>query len=115
MKICVESKKLKPTSFGIDEGKHLKTAFGSNLEAKLSWAISHDISWSSRLFAFSDYEHVQGDWENTLNFTINKYLSTKIYAHLRYDNSVSKHQNWKYWQFNEILSFGFNYKFTMNK
>lgn len=113
MKICREIKKLNPTSFGIDEGKHFKVLFGSNLEAKMVWQLSREVTWSSRLFAFTDYEDIQGDWENTLDFTINKYLSTKIYAHLRYDNSVAKHKDWKYWQFNEILSFGFNYKFSM--
>lgn len=111
MNICREIKKIDPTSFGIDEGKHVKTEFGSNLEAKMSWKICDEVTWSSRLFAFTNYDHIQGDWENTLNFTINKYLSTKLYAHLRYDDSVDKDPSWKYWQFNEILSFGFNYSF----
>ena len=77
----------------------------------MSWKICDEVTWSSRLFAFTNYDHIQGDWENTLNFTINKYLSTKLYAHLRYDDSVDKDPSWKYWQFNEILSFGFNYSF----
>ena len=114
MKMCVESKKMSPTSFGIDEGKHFKASFGSNLEAKMTWQVCREVTWTSRLFAFTNYDNVQGDWENTLNFSINKYLSSKIYAHLRYDNSVAKHESWKYWQFNEILSFGFNYTFSMN-
>lgn len=113
MKLCREIKKIDPTSFGIESGKHVKASFGSNVEAKMTWQLSREMIWTSRLFAFTDYENVQGDWENTLNFTINKYLSTRIYVHLRYDNSVDKHDTWKYWQFNEILSFGFNYRFSM--
>ncbi len=113
MSICKNNTKVDPTSFGIDEGKHFKTEFGSNVEAKMSWKICHEVTWSSRLFAFTNYDHVQGDWENTFDFTINKYLSTRLYAHLRFDNSVSKDPDWKYWQFNEILSFGFSYKFSM--
>lgn len=113
MNICKNNTKVDPTSFGIDEGKHFKTEFGSNVEAKMSWKICHEVTWSSRLFAFTNYDHVQGDWENTFDFTINKYLSTRLYAHLRFDNSVSKDPDWKYWQFNEILSFGFSYKFSM--
>ncbi len=113
MKMCRDIKKLDPTSFGIDEGKHLKAKFGSNVEAKMTWNISREITWTSRIFVFSNYENIQGDWENSLNFSINKYLSSKIYAHLRYDNSVAKHNAWKYWQFNEVLSFGFNYTFSM--
>lgn len=113
MNLCREIVKIDPTSFGIDEGKHFKAEFGSNLEAKMSWKICDEVTWSSRLFAFTNYDHIQGDWENTLNFTINKYLSTKLYAHLRYDDSVTKDPSWKYWQFNEVLSFGFNYTFSM--
>lgn len=113
MNICREIKRINPTSFGIDEGKHFKAEFGSNLEAKMSWKICDEVTWSSRLFAFTNYDHIQGDWENTLNFTINKYLSTKLYTHLRYDDSVAKDPSWKYWQFNEVLSFGFNYTFSM--
>ena len=113
MNICREIKKIDPTSFGIDEGKHFKAAYGSNLEAKMTWKICDEVTWSSRLFAFTNYERVQSDWENTLNFSINKYLSTKLYAHLRYDDSVTKDPSWKYWQFNEVLSFGFNYTFSM--
>lgn len=113
MNICREIKKIDPTSFGIDAGKHFKVEYGSNLEAKIAWKICHEVTWSSRLFTFTNYEHIQGDWENTLDFTINKYLSTRFYAHLRYDNSVAKDPSWKYWQLNEILSFGFNYTFSM--
>lgn len=113
MKMCREIEKLDPASFGIDPGKHFKANFGSNIEAKLNWKLCHEVTWTSRLFAFTNYSNIQGDWENTFNFTINKYLSTKLYLHLRYDDAVAKHNDWKYWQFNEILSFGFNYTFSM--
>ena len=113
VKMCRETKKIDPTTFGIDAGKHFAMKYGSNIEAKMVWKICHEVTWTSRLFTFTNYEDIQGDWENTLDFTINKYLSTRFYAHLRYDNSVAKNPSWKYWQFNEILSFGFNYKFSM--
>lgn len=113
VKMCREIKKIDPTTFGIDAGKHFAMKYGSNIEAKMVWKICHEVTWTSRLFTFTNYEDIQGDWENTLDFTINKYLSTRFYAHLRYDNSVAKDPSWKYWQFNEILSFGFNYKFSM--
>ena len=63
---------------------------------------------------FTDYKYVQGDWENTLEFSINRYLSTRLFAHLRYDTSVPplEGSKWKRWQFKEILSFGLSYKFS---
>lgn len=113
MKICRENTRVNPTSMGVDEGKHFKHKFGSSLEARFSWKITPAISWNSRLYAFTDYDYLQGDWEHTFNFSINKYLSTQLYAHLRYDKSATRDDAWSYWQFKEILSFGFTYVFSM--
>lgn len=113
LKICRENTRVNPASMGVDEGKHTKQKFGSSLEARFQWKITPQISWNSRLYAFTDYDKMQGDWEHTFNFSINKYLSTQFYMHLRYDNGASKHESWKYWQFKEILSFGLSYRFSM--
>lgn len=85
--------------------------FGSSLEAKLEWTIVTQFSWKSRFWFFTDYGNVQGDFENTLNFAFNRFLSTQISVHLRYDNSTMPDPTWRHWQLKEILSFGFNYKF----
>lgn len=114
LKICRENDRVDPTSMGVDAGKHVKGAPGSNIEAKLTWAITPTISWSSRIYAFTDYDYVQGDWENTFNFSINKYLSTQLYLHLRYDDSTETTSKWGDWQMKEILSFGLKYRFAMN-
>jgi len=37
-------------------------------------------------------------------------FSTTIYLHVRYDDSVPIDPKFKYWQFNQTLSFGLNYK-----
>ena len=113
MKICRENDRVDPTTMGVDAGKHIKGELGSNMEAKLSWAITPTISWTSRFYAFTNYHYVQGDWENTFNFSINKYLSTQLYVHLRYDDSAESASDWGNWQLKEILSFGLNYKFSM--
>lgn len=109
MKICRDINRVDPTVYGIEAGKHIKSQYGSNLEGKLSWIITPNISLNSRLFVFTDYTYIQGDLENTFNFSINKYLSTQLYFHLRYDTSASSDPDWKKWQFKEILSFGLNF------
>ncbi len=114
MKICRDIDRLKPTSFGIDAGHHTKHSFGSNLEGKLTWRIRANITWTSRLYAFTNYEYVQGDWENTFDFSITRHLNTQIYTHLRYDKSHTYDPDWHYWQFKEILSFGLTYRFATN-
>jgi len=38
-------------------------------------------------------------------------FSTRIYLNLQYDNGVTKNEDFNsYFQINELLSFGFNYK-----
>lgn len=108
---CISSR-MDETSFGIKEGRKAINQYGSSGEGKLKWNISSNISLASRLFVFTNYEYIQGDLENTLAFTINRFLSTQINLHLRYDSSAQQIEGskWNKLQLKEILSFGFAYK-----
>ena len=101
-----------PTRFGIDADHHSKSTVGSNFEAKWLWRFSPTVMFSSRLYMFTNYEYVQGDWENTLDLSIGKYLTTQFYTHLRFDRSRQRDDDWNYWQFKEILSLGVVYRFA---
>jgi hypothetical protein len=113
LKTCTNPN-IDPTTLGIEEGHTTKSEFGSTVEVNFKWQLTYNISYTSRLFAFTDYGYLQGDWENTIDFAINRFMSTKIYAHLRYDSqtSVVEGSSWHKWQFKEILSIGFAYKFS---
>lgn len=111
LKICTNSK-INETQFGIKEGHTTVSQYGSNIDCNLEWKIAYNINFRSKLTAFTNYSYVQGDWENTLSFNINRFLSTQIYVHLRYD-STTRHvedSKWHKWQLREVLSFGFAYK-----
>lgn len=113
---CIDSH-IDPTQYNIPAGAKTKSEIGSNGELTLDWQITSNIAWRSRLFTFTNYDYFLSDWENTLNFTINRFLSTQIYVHLRYDSSaevadVSETKRWRYWMLKEILSFGFSYSFS---
>ncbi|MCM1162856.1 MAG: DUF3078 domain-containing protein [Muribaculaceae bacterium] len=113
MKTCTHSR-MDETSFGIKEGRKVVNEIGSSAEGKLTWKICDNISLRSRLFVFTDYDYIQSDWENTLQFTINRFLSTQIYVHARYDSTTKRPDEFTEWhklQLKEILSFGFSYKF----
>lgn len=88
--------------------------FGSSAELKLQWKITYNIHFASRLFAFTDYHTFQADWENTLSMDINRFLTTQIYAHARYDSHTprSADTRWHKLQLKEIFSIGFAYKFS---
>ncbi|MGM9799904.1 MAG: DUF3078 domain-containing protein [Muribaculaceae bacterium] len=113
LKICTDDR-LNKADFGIEQDKNTASEIGSNAEAKLKWKMAYNITYTSRLYAFTDYSYVQGDWEHTLSFEVNRYLSTQIYAHLRYDSSTPRLEDskWHTWQLKEILSFGLTYKFA---
>jgi hypothetical protein len=80
----------------------------------MTWKITRNITYTGRWFVFSDYSYLQGDWENTFNFSVNRYISTQIYVHARYDSSTTRDPDskWHLWQLKEILSFGFAYQFS---
>lgn len=95
-------------------GKKVTNQYGSKVEARFTWNPAYNIGYNSRLYTFTNYEYLQGDWEHTISFTINRYLSTQIYVHLRYDSSTKRNDatKWNHWMLKEILSFGFTYNFN---
>lgn len=110
---CVNSR-IDPGAYGIDAGRKTKSSFGSTAELKLAWKISYNIRFTSRVFAFTDYDSFQADWENTLSCDVNRFLSTQIYVHARYDTNTPRcaDENWHKLQVKEIFSIGFSYKFA---
>ena len=112
LKYCRNIVDIDPTRFGIDAGHHCKSTFGSNFEANWLWRFTPNVMFTSRLYMFTNYQYVQGDWENTLDLSIGKYLTTQLYTHLRFDRSRARDDDWRYWQFKEILSLGVVYRFA---
>lgn len=103
------------SAYGIEVGKKTHHSFGSTAELKFFWKLAHNIRFNSRIFAFTDYESFQADWENTLSCDINRFFSTQIYVHARYDTRtprVADHEDWHKLQVKEIFSIGFSYKFS---
>lgn len=113
LKTCLNSS-VNETAYGIKEGRKTVSEYGSSAECNFRWKIAYNISYNSRLFFFTDYDYIQSDWEHTINFDINRFLSTQLYVHFRYDSSTQKMEdtNWHKFQLKEILSFGFNYRFS---
>ncbi len=96
--------------------------FGASAKATMDWKVCKYLTWTSQATYFSplyDCGKYKGnvyttfDWENTFDMPLNKYFSTKLYTHLRFDDSVEKTpgaMDWGYFQFTELLSFGLSYK-----
>ena len=88
----------------------LKT-FGSTILMTKTTKFSQNVSWYSRLYYFTNYERVIGEFENKFDIALSRYFSTTIYLYLRYDDGVAKkEESDSYLQINEMFSFGFSYK-----
>ncbi len=112
LRTCIDPQ-VDPTQFNIKTGRKTANEVGSNADITMTWQLTGNILWSSRIFLFTDYKYFAGDWENTFSFTINRFLSTQIYIHGRYDTSAGNNtKGWKRWMLKEILSFGFAYNFS---
>lgn len=106
----VRRKDVDETQFGVDEGKTVRHEVGSRLKYIMEWKIISTVTWATRLEYFTSYDKVEAEWENTFNFILNRYLSTKIFVHARFDDNVNKLPGKSYFQLKELLSFGINYK-----
>ena len=97
-------------NYGLEEGKKMRNDLGSKLEVNFDYKITDNISYKTRFYYFTGrYEYVQMDWENTVNFQVSKYLSTKLFFHTRFDDLVEPYEGWKYFQFKQYLMLGLNY------
>lgn len=111
LKTCI-SNVIDHALYNIPQNRKSKSEIGSNAELNLEWKIMSNISYKTRLFLFSDYSYLLSDWQNTFNFDINKFLSTQLFLHLRYDTSAERNTKWKTFMMREILSFGLSYTFS---
>ena len=114
LKTCISSA-IDHTQFNIEQNRKTVSEIGSSAEANMTWKFSDNISWKARMFLFTDYDYFLMDWENTFNFQINRFLSTQIYLHPRFDSSSENMAKWHHWMLHEILSFGISYTFATPK
>ena len=99
-----------PSSFNVDPGHSTANLFGSKITANLDWKIAKNISYLTKLEYFTTYDKVIANWENTFNFQLNRYLSTKLFIHARFDDGVKlTEENDTYFQLKEMLTFGLSY------
>lgn len=105
------------TRYGVDEGKHTKHTFGPSATYKFTWQMASNIKWDSRLYWISNLSYTNIEFENTVTFSINKYLTSKFYFYPRFNDQSIKNRmpdadgnhNGTYWMFKEWLSLGVSY------
>lgn len=99
------------TRYGLEEGQHGMTDYGSEFTVDLNWAFADNIRWKTRLYGYTTYERAELEWENTITFQFNKYISTNVFLYPRFDDGTKRKEGESYWQFKEFASVGFSYSF----
>lgn len=108
------------SQFGLRFGDFNLYDLGASAKATLTYKMCKYVTWNSQATYFSPlyksganykgHGYTLVDWENTFDMPLNKFFSTKVYTHLRFDDSAaSKFGDWGYFQFTELLSFGISY------
>lgn len=98
-------------SFGLKKTQSAKWEYGSNITINYTWNIIKNVSWTGRIYYFTDYSSTQLEWENTFNLSINRYLSARIFLYPRFDDSRTRKDGQSDFEFNELLSLGLNLNF----
>ena len=99
-----------PSQFNVEAGKRRASLFGSEITANVTWKIRDNLTYRTKFDYFTTYEKVIMNWENTFEFQFNRYFSTKVFLHGRFDDGVTlTDDNRTYFQFKEMLTFGLSY------
>lgn len=91
--------------------RYSKTSFGSTIVATFDYKINNFTNFYSRNKFFTNYHRALFECENTLNFRLNRFLSTRLYYYLIFDDGIDiskKDPTWKYFSFTDEIRFGMN-------
>ena len=83
-----------PSRYGLEIGKKFKSDAGAKIELKNQHELFKFLKIDNHLIIFSSYyeqpEKLTLDWRLTLNFKINYFMQTSIYANAVYNQNDSK-------------------------
>jgi len=106
-------------------GKHLRKEFGGYVNVRYKKEILQNVTLQSKLDLFTNYlndpQNIDVNWENSLNFKVNSYISASLFVHMIYDDdvkiNVKSNDDGKIdgfgprLQTKEVLGIGLSYKF----
>ncbi|WP_299819985.1 DUF3078 domain-containing protein [uncultured Pontibacter sp.] len=74
-------------------GERLREEFGGYVNIRYREEIMQNIIFQSKLDLFSNYLHnpknVDMNWENLINFKVNKLVSASLFVHMIYDDDIN--------------------------
>jgi hypothetical protein len=115
---------INPVNFGLEPGKKRNWEPGAIVKLNWHYPIIENIIYDTRAEIFNNYNYpfrkFNIDWEQTLVLQVTQRISSRVMTQVIYDYNVKfpiKDENGKQiaqqakWQFKELFTIGFNYKF----
>ncbi|MEI7829500.1 MAG: DUF3078 domain-containing protein [Prolixibacteraceae bacterium] len=115
---------INPVNFGLDPGKKRNWEPGAIVKLNWHYPIIENIIYDTRAEIFNNYNYpfqrFNIDWEQTLVLQVTQRISSRVMTQVIYDYNVKfpiKDETGKQiaqeakWQFKELFTIGFNYKF----
>ena len=115
---------IKAANYGVEPGKTRLWEPGMFVKMNLHYKIKDDMFYDTRAEIFNNYnfpfQKFNVDWEQTLVLQLTRHINTRINTQVIYDynvkfpvtdeNGLVVEQKAK-WQFKELFTLGFNYRF----
>ncbi|MFD2248472.1 DUF3078 domain-containing protein [Pontibacter ruber] len=106
-------------------GERLREEFGGFVNVRFKHELVQNVTLQSKLDLFSNYmrnpQNVDMNWENLLNFKVNKFIAASLFVHMVYDDDININQDrdedgeidskGPRLQVKETLGIGLSYKF----
>ena len=96
---------------GIENGRHARHDFGSELSVEFVWQLMEALSWKTRLYSYTTYKRTEVEWENTIRLQFNRFIGAQLFIYPRFDDGVTRDGRYGYLQMREFASIGFQYSF----
>ncbi|MGB3182776.1 MAG: DUF3078 domain-containing protein [Cyclobacteriaceae bacterium] len=78
-------------AYGVDPGQNTRSQLGMNLSAQYDQEIAKNVTFSTLVNLFNDYEtfgNIDVNWETLLIMKVNEWLSTSFTTQLIYDDDI---------------------------
>ena len=83
-------------AYGVTPGETIRMEFGAYATIDYKQVVMENITFKSKLDLFNNYTapvsqnraNIDVNWENSINLTVNEYITVNIFAHLIYDHDI---------------------------
>ena len=99
-------------NYGIEAGRKYKMDYGTQVVITIPTVrIFKIVDFWTRAEYYTDYSRSFFQWETKFDLALTQYFRASLMLHARFDDSAPglKDENFGYWQFKELMTFGVSY------